>query len=108
MDTRRFERVRFFCPVNLMILPAGSPVTSHSIDISLRGAGIATRARVATGQEVALDFVLKGPSRMVTERVLGRVVRFQAESDGNIVGIEFWRALEAASQPILLRRVMAV
>lgn len=106
LDMRRYERVRFSCPVNLIILPQGTPVPSQSLDLSIVGAGIATRAHLKVGQSVVLDFLVHGVAPK-PEQMLGRVMNVRAESEGNIVGIEFWRMLDASKQPMLMRNVIA-
>jgi c-di-GMP-binding flagellar brake protein YcgR len=108
IERRRYERVNFFCEVTLCVL-GGTPVVSRSVDISLGGVGIATQARVEPGQPVMLTFHLQNAQQQeIVEEILGTVVHLRAESDGNILGVEFLQPLDLSRNRELLRRVMAI
>jgi c-di-GMP-binding flagellar brake protein YcgR len=87
---RRYERVPFFCPVEVTVLPDGPTVPGYCFDISLGGVGITLNIVLEPGQDVCIAFQLRhGSAKCVTESVWGRVANFKSDDDCNRVGIEF-------------------
>ena len=87
---RRYERVSFYCPVEVTVLPDGPTVPGHTFDISLRGVGITLNASLEPGQDVRISFQLRCDSeKCVEESVLGRVANLEPDMDCNRIGIEF-------------------
>src|SRR5690242_12567790 len=102
IELRRFERIPFFCEVSLTVLPDGPRADAHSVDISLGGVGLVTRAALAPGQTVALAFSVRDESgKLVVDRVLGRVAHLRADPDANRVGVEFLEILSSSTSPHL-------
>jgi hypothetical protein len=103
---RRYERVAFFCPLQLTVLPNGLTVPGTSFDISIGGVGIATELFLERGQPVRLRFHLENGSHgPIDEDILGRVAYARADEDGNRLGIEFLEAVCESGQPALARRL---
>jgi c-di-GMP-binding flagellar brake protein YcgR len=96
---RRYERVSFFCPVEVTVLPDGPTVPGHAFDISLGGVGITLNTLLERGQDVRISFQLRHESeKCVEESVWGRVVNFESDVDCNRVGIEFLGEIPQSSQ----------
>jgi c-di-GMP-binding flagellar brake protein YcgR len=105
-EQRRYERVAFFCPIRLTILPDGPDLPANSFDISIGGVGLVAPISLERGQDVVVHFRLKNPRReLVEESVLGRVAYARADEDGNRIGIEFLRTLQPESHPLLARKL---
>jgi hypothetical protein len=103
---RRYERVAFFCPLRVAVLPDGPVVAANSIDISLGGVGFTTAASLQQGQSVAVRFQLKDKvGRPVEEVAMGRVAYARADEDGNRVGVEFLETVRDADQPLLSKKL---
>jgi len=106
IEQRRYERVAFFCPLRLTVLPDGPTVPANSFDISLGGVGLATGASLPQGQSVSVRFQLKNAAgKPVEEIALGRVAYVRADEDGNRVGIEFLEPIRDSAQPELSRKL---
>ena len=109
IERRVYERVPFFCDIAMTILPAAQVVEAHSYDISLGGVGLVTVASVRAGAMVGLAFSLRDKTgKSVVNQVNGRVVRCDADLDGNRLGIEFLTPLNAATSPQLMKRVVKI
>jgi hypothetical protein len=105
-EQRRYERVPFFCPVRLAVLPNGPAVPGRSFDISIGGVGVVTDLVLERGQPVCVRFHLhNGVSEEVEEDVMGRVTGFQADEDGGRTGIEFLETIQESTQPALTRKI---
>jgi c-di-GMP-binding flagellar brake protein YcgR len=103
---RKYERVGFLCRVDVADAPGGRAVPGSTIDISLGGVGITIRSAFQVGATVEVAFFLKDRAGAdAVERVPGRVARFDADPDGNRLGVEFLEPLQAARFPVLTRRV---
>ena len=99
---RRYERVPFFCPVDVTVLPDGPTVPGHSFDISLGGVGITLNTLLERGQDVHISFQLRHDSEKCDEEsVLGRVADLESDADCNRVGIEFLGGIGQSRQPLL-------
>jgi c-di-GMP-binding flagellar brake protein YcgR len=105
-DRRRYERVAFFCPLQVTLLPSGPTVPGSSFDISLGGVGLTANIAMERGQSVFVYFQIRGPSHELTEEgVLGRVAYVRSDEDGNRIGVEFLETIRASSSPALARIV---
>jgi c-di-GMP-binding flagellar brake protein YcgR len=103
---RRYERVSFFCPVQVTVLPDGPTVPGHSFDISLGGVGITLNSVLEPGQNVCISFQLRGTSgECVNENVVGRVTNLESDVDCNRVGIEFLGGIRQSHQQLLATKV---
>jgi len=103
---RQFERVAFFCPLQLIALPEGVAVPGNSFDVSMGGVGITAETSLERGQAVCVRFHLKnGPNGARDEEVLGRVAYARADEDGNRLGIEFLQPIRASTHPLLAQTV---
>ena len=106
---RRYERVPFFCPLHLIVLPEGTSTPANSIDISMGGVGITSVVSLERGQSVCIRFHLKnGSFETSDEDVVGRVAYSRADEDGNRLGIEFLEPIRASTHPLLLHKVEAL
>lgn len=103
---RRYERVAFYCPVQLTVLPDGPDVPGNTFDISLAGMGLAAEVFLERGQDVLVRFhPAKGSPPDKDESVLGRVAYSRADEGGNRLGIEFVKPIRESTQPSLTRRL---
>lgn len=103
---RRYERVAFFCPVQLTVLPDGPTVPAYSFDISAGGVGLTTTASMERGKDVRVDFHVKnGSHEECVESVLGRIAYLRADEDGNRIGIEFLETIRESAQPGLTKKL---
>ncbi|HEX4132267.1 MAG TPA: PilZ domain-containing protein [Pirellulales bacterium] len=104
---RRFERVPFFCKVQLTAHAEHLSVEAHTCDLSLGGVKVAAPVALPTGSNVSLDFSLADKAGDKTiENVDGRVMRCDADVEANYLGIEFTRPLSAVGTPHLFQRLM--
>jgi c-di-GMP-binding flagellar brake protein YcgR len=109
VDRRRFERVQFFCEVQLTALPEGKVFPGRTLDISLGGVGLVMQAALKPGQMVAVSFLLRDKSGAeIGNRVLGRVVNLRADADANLIGVEFVEPLSQSGNPRLFSKVMHI
>jgi c-di-GMP-binding flagellar brake protein YcgR len=105
-ERRRYERVSFFCRLTITPVSGGTPFEAQCVDISLGGAGIASRKLVAVGQLVAISFHIKTPAQKeVVEQIFAKVVRVVSDIDGHHLGVDFIETLRAAQNPELCRKV---
>jgi c-di-GMP-binding flagellar brake protein YcgR len=101
---RRYERVAFFCPVDLTVLPDGKTVSASTFDISLGGVGLATPMVLNRGQAVRVRFHLRnGSNGRIDEDILGRVAHSRADEDGDRIGVEFLETVHESTNPALTR-----
>jgi hypothetical protein len=82
-------------------MPAGTPWSATTVDISRSGVGLLCSGAFVSGQAVVVAFRLGA----CQERVEGRVIRFSAEPDGNRIGIEFLTPISRAQNPALSSRL---
>jgi c-di-GMP-binding flagellar brake protein YcgR len=109
VERRRFERVQFFCEVQLTALPEGKVYTARSLDISLGGVGLVVQTGFKPGQKVAVSFLLGDkPGAEIGNRVLGRVANLRADADANLIGVEFNEPLSQAANPRLFGKIMDI
>ncbi len=105
-EKRRYERVAFFCPIRLSILPDGPDLPANSFDISIGGVGLVAPISLERGQEVDVHFGLKNRcGQPAEESMMGRVAYARADEGGNRIGIEFLRTLQLESHPLLARKL---
>ncbi|MBU4273155.1 MAG: PilZ domain-containing protein [Planctomycetes bacterium] len=103
---RRYERVAFFCPLQLTVLPDGPTVSANSFDISAGGVGLTAAVFLERGKDVRIDFhVRNGSIEETDECVLGRIAYSRADEDGNRIGIEFLETIRESAQPALTRKL---
>jgi len=106
LGRRRYERVAFFCPLQLTELRNGTTVPASSFDIGIGGVGLTTEIALERGQPVRVRFCLRHESNGETdEDVLGQVAYCRADEDGNRIGIEFLEVVRESTQPALVRRL---
>lgn len=106
---RRCERVAFFCPVKLSVLPDGPTIQASSFDISLAGIGLIASVFIERGKDVRVHFNMKNGSNETTEEnVLGRVAYSRADENGNRLGIEFLETIRESTQPVLTRKLYSL
>src|SRR5262249_41378611 len=109
VERRRFERVQFFCEVQLTALPEGKVYAARSLDISLGGVGLVVQASFKPGQIVAVSFLLGDKlGAEIGNRVMGRVANLRADADANLIGVEFDEPLNHSANPRLFRKVMDI
>ena len=90
MQTRRFERVSFFCKLELTPLPHGAAQPAQSTDLSLGGVGAVMKANLQVGQLTNVTFYFNDPAHgEIKDQTVGRVVHFDADTDSNRIGIQF-------------------
>ncbi len=101
---RRYERVQFFCPVKLTVLPDGPTVQANSFDISIGGVGLHSSLFLERGEDVLVHFNIADGSRgSVEESALGRVAHSTADENGNRLGVEFLQTIRESIQPRLTK-----
>jgi hypothetical protein len=106
MGQRRYERVSFFSPLQLTVLPDGPTVPGSSFDISIGGVGVITEIMLDRGQDVCIHFQFSnGAKATIEEDVLGRVAYCRADEDSNCMGIAFLRVIREATQPVLTHKL---
>jgi c-di-GMP-binding flagellar brake protein YcgR len=106
LGQRRYERVAFFCPVQLTVLSDGATVPGNAFDLSLGGVGIIAEVMLERGQDVRIRFQLSNGSKQVIEEdMLGRVAYCRADEDSSCMGIEFLQTVQASTQPALMRKL---
>jgi hypothetical protein len=106
VNQRRYERVAFFAPLELIVLPNGPNVPGRSFDISIGGVGISTQIMLPRGQTVCVRFHFQnGDNGGIDEDVMGRVAYSRADEDGDRLGIEFLETVRESSQPVLARKL---
>lgn len=102
LGRRRYERVAFFCPVTVSVLPNGPAMLGTTFDISLGGVGITTERMLERGQSVRVRFHFRqGTSEAIEEDVMGQVAYSRADEDGDRVGIEFLETVDESKHPML-------
>ena len=103
---RRYERVAFFCPLQLTDLRNGTTVPASSFDISIGGVGLTARMALVRGHPVRVRFRLRHESNgEIDEDVLGKVAYCRSDEDGNCMGIQFLEVIRESTQPVLARRL---
>jgi hypothetical protein len=97
-----YERVDFFCRLELTAIPSGTTHSARSINLSLQDAGIATKAVFHVGQLVLVTFFLKDQRQGETlQRVTGEVAEFTSESGGNTMRVKFLQPLNESQRPLV-------
>ena len=105
-DLRRYERVAFYCRLQLTVLPNGPVVPGNSFDISIGGAGISTSVLSQRGQQVSIRFYLRNGTRQeVHADVLGQVANCRSDETSNRIGVAFLAEIREAAQPVLARKI---
>ncbi|NLF08648.1 MAG: PilZ domain-containing protein [Pirellulaceae bacterium] len=103
---RRFERVDYFHPIRLFVMPDGPDLPANTFDISIGGVGAIAEDWLEKGTEVRVTFSPRcADGEPHEEEIYGRVAYAQADEDGNRIGIEFLRILDDATHPVLLREI---
>ncbi|MEN6458369.1 MAG: PilZ domain-containing protein [Thermoguttaceae bacterium] len=102
IEQRRYQRVPYFRPLQVSVLPNGPIFPANSFDISRGGVGLMAAVSLQRGQSVAVLFKLQDQQRQpVDVRVMGKVAYTRADENGNYVGIEFLEPVSESSQPLL-------
>lgn len=102
LGQRRYERVAFYCGLQVTVLPNGPTIAARSFDLSVGGVGIAADILLNRGQAVRVRFHLHNGSKEWTdEDILGRVAYASADEDGNCIGIEFLEMIQESTKPAL-------
>ncbi len=105
-EQRHYERLPFYCRLQLTILPNGPVVSARSFDISAGGVGITTNILLNRGQSVRVRFHLpNGLYKRIREDVVGHVAYSCADEDGNRIGIEFEETIQESRQPVLAQKL---
>ncbi len=103
-EQRRYQRVAYFCPLQLTVLPDGPTVPGSSFDISRGGVGLVADISLERGQSVFIHFQVENQRHEAVEAgILGRVAYSRADEDGNSIGVEFLEDVREPSQPVLAR-----
>ena len=105
LGQRRYERVPFFCPLQLTSLKNGVSVRGSACDISIGGVGLTAPIALARGQPVCVRFYLHNGTKDEVEDVMGQVAYMRADEDGNRMGIEFNETLKEAAHPLLAKKI---
>ena len=106
VEQRHYERVAFYCGVQVTVLPNGPTASGMSFDLSVGGVGITADILLNRGQTVRVRFHLhNGSNTWTDEDVLGRVAYLCADEDGNRIGIEFLKTIQEATKPALAHKL---
>lgn len=106
---RHYERLPFYCRLQLTILPNGPVIAARSFDISAGGVGITSNVLLDPGQSVRVRFHLpNGSYKWIREDVVGNVAYSRADEDGNRIGIEFLETIQESRQPVLAQKLSAL
>jgi hypothetical protein len=106
---RRYERVAFFCPLELTVLPHGPAIQATSFDISIGGLGLTANLCLERGTPVCVRFHLEnGSKEPIVEEILGKVANSEADENSDRLGIEFLEMVNASNQPVLARKLNAL
>jgi c-di-GMP-binding flagellar brake protein YcgR len=101
-EQRRYQRVPYFRPLRITVLPEGRTVPGRSFDISRGGVGLVADVSVGRGHSVVIHFQVEDERKGAIEvSVQGRVAYSRADEDGNYIGIEFPEEIHGSSQPVL-------
>lgn len=104
INLRCYERVAFYCRLQLTVLPHGQVVPGNSFDISIGGVGITSALLLERGQQVSIRFYLhNGRSEEVHADVLGQVAYCRSDEDSNQIGIAFLAPIQETTQPALAK-----
>ena len=108
LKQRRYERVAFYCGLQVTVLPNGATVPGRSFDISVGGVGSTADILLNRGQTVRVRFHLyNGSNTWTNEDPLARVAYLCADDDGNRIGIEFFETIQEATKPALAHALNA-
>jgi hypothetical protein len=102
LEQRRYQRVAFYCGLQLTVLPNGPTIPARSFDLSVGGVGITSDLLLNRGQAVRIRFHLRNGSKEWTdEDILGRIAYACADESGNRMGIEFLETIQKSTKPAL-------
>ncbi len=105
-ERRRYERVAWFAPVQLTILPNGPVIAARSFDLSRGGVGVVADGLQERGQTLYVRFFFQnGSGNPMHEDVLGRVAYSLADEDGERLGIEFIEPIQETTNPLLTQKL---
>jgi hypothetical protein len=104
LEKRSYERVAFFSPLKLAVLPSGPIVPAKSCDASIGGVGIAAPVALERGQMVRVQFYLRNGSE---DTAADRVAYCLADNGSNRISIEFLEPIRPSTQPVLSRKLNA-
>jgi c-di-GMP-binding flagellar brake protein YcgR len=108
-ERRRYERVNWYHPLKVTVLPDGPSVQASSFDISLGGVGVTVPVMLERGQPVCVrfHFATESPGG-IDEDVLGRVAYANADEDGNRIGVEFLEPIRENTKPMLAKKLSSL
>lgn len=91
---RKFDRNRFLVDVNVRCPNSGSSFTANAIDLGQSGISLFSKRFIGVGESVEVEFKTgHAVNSAMACRVIGNIAYARVESDGNILGIAFSRAL---------------
>jgi c-di-GMP-binding flagellar brake protein YcgR len=106
LGQRRYERVAFYCPVKVTVLPNGPVMEGNTFDISIGGVGIVAERHLERGQNVRVRFYIhNGNNKTIEEEALGRIAYSRADEDCTRIGIEFFETVRDTSMPALAHKL---
>jgi hypothetical protein len=106
-ELRQYERIGFFCKLEVTAIPGGTPQPACAVDLSMGGVGIIMQAVFSVGQIVTVTFFLSDSvCGEVQDPVVGRVAHLQADTDANRVGIQFLQPLSETEHERLVKRLV--
>ena len=99
---RKFERKRFVGEAAVRPLTGGVSMSAQVLNLAQSGLAMFVSHGLPTGQLVELTFRVTEPAtRAGLDKREGRVVRSQANPDGNVIGIVFTQRLETNEMQLL-------
>lgn len=106
-EKRRYERVSWFCSVDLKVLPNGPVVSGTTFDVSIGGVGIAANRILERGKLVSVQFHMHDnrDHHPIEENVMGKVAYGRADEDGGRIGIEFMEVVSKTKNPELAKKI---
>lgn len=91
---RKYDRSRFLVDVHVRCLNRDGQFQAHGIDLGQSGISLFTKRFVSVGESVELEFRRERPANGPHGcKIIGSIAYARVESDGNILGIAFARAL---------------
>jgi hypothetical protein len=92
---RKFERRRFLGDLLVQPLPGNTRFGASAINLNRGGVALYSSRGLSVGQSVELFFGSSATNPTTEEAtVLGRVAYISVQTEGNLIGIAFARALD--------------
>ncbi len=106
LEQRRYERVAFYCGVQLTLLPNGPTIPARSFDVSLGGLGLTAKVFLDCEQSVRVRLRLRnGANGWTEEAIEGRIAHCCADENGNRIGIQFTETIRESTHPALSHKL---